>query len=151
MTPEAAADPGAVLGIDPGSVRVGVAASDPTRTIATPLAVLSRDPRVLWPALSRECRERQVRMLVIGLPLRLDGSEGDAAGSARALGDEASRALQLPVVLWDERLTTAQAQRDLIAAGARRNRRRRAIDSAAATLMLQSWLDWQRARQRTAR
>ena len=148
MIPEAAGDSGAVLGIDPGSVRVGVAASDSSRTIATPLPVLPREPRVLWPALSSECQARDVRSLIVGLPRRLDGTEGEAAAAARALAVEAERALQLPVEFWDERLTTVQAERDLIAAGATLRQRRRSIDSSAATLMLQSWLDSQRSRQR---
>lgn len=135
------AEAGTVIGLDPGSVRVGVAASDPTRTIATPVASLAREPQTFWPRLERELHERGARGVVVGLPRRLDGSEGDAAADARRLAAEVEERTRLPVVLWDERFTTAQAERQLIAAGVRRRRRRETVDAAAATLLLQSWLD----------
>jgi putative Holliday junction resolvase len=119
-----------------------VAASDPTGTIASPLAVLPRAPGgELWSWLRSACAERGVEVVVVGLPRRLDGSEGDAARDARALAQRARRALRLPVTLWDERMTTALAQRGMIAGGARRRERRRRVDAVAAALMLQSWLD----------
>lgn len=139
--------PGAVLGIDAGSVRVGLAASDPTRTVATPVATLPRSARTLWPRLGREVEARGVTSIVVGLPRRLDGSEGEAAAGARALAGEIERQTGVPVELWDERFTTAQAERQMIASGVRRRRRREFIDAAAATLMLQSWLDSQAAQR----
>ena len=87
---------------------------------------------------------------MVGLPRRLDGSEGEAAAAARALADEASRECGLPVEMWDERLTTVAAERALIAGGMRRQRRRETVDAVAAALMLQSWLD-ARTRLDTAR
>jgi putative holliday junction resolvase len=137
---------GCALGIDVGSVRVGVAASDPTGTIASPVGVLPRDDRVLWRGLGEEASRRAAQLVVVGLPRRLDGSEGEAARAARAFAERAGRELRLPVVLWDERLTTVQAERTLIAAGQRRARRRRAIDAVAAALILQNWLDAGRPR-----
>jgi len=132
---------GAVLALDPGSVRVGIAASDPTRTIATPIAAVARDPAVLWPFVQRQIDERAITEVVIGLPRNLDGSDGAAAVDARTLAAETRRRTHLPVTLWDERFTTVQAERELIAAGVRRRTRRERVDAAAAALLLQSWLE----------
>ena len=82
--------------------------------------------------------------LVVGLPLRLDGSFGPEAKAARALADELRRATRLPVELVDERLTTAAAEKSLLAGGVRRDKRRASIDRVAATLLLQSHLDRKR-------
>jgi len=136
---------GSALGLDVGSVRIGVAASDPTGTIASPLAVLPRaEPRRLWQRLRDEASARGATHVVVGLPRRLDGSEGEMAADARAFAETARRELDLEVAMWDERLTTAQAERSLIAAGERRARRRLRVDAVAAALMLQSWLDARR-------
>jgi putative Holliday junction resolvase len=130
------------LGVDAGSVRVGLAASDPTGTLASPVAVLARrDPATLWDRVRREAAARGARCLVVGLPRRLDGSEGAEAVAARALAAEAAAQTGLPVELWDERFTSAEAERALIAVGRRRQQRRQTIDAVAAALMLQSWLD----------
>jgi putative Holliday junction resolvase len=135
------------LGVDVGSVRVGVAASDPSGTIASPVTVLQRARRrEVWSRLRAEIANRGVTVLVVGLPRRLDGSEGDAAQDARSFAGEATLELGLPTVMWDERLTTVQAERSLIAAGTRRRKRKDTIDSVAASLMLQSWLDARRPR-----
>lgn len=134
-----------VLALDPGSVRVGVAARAAGSPVATPVGSLLRSSSSFWPELTRQVRERQVRVIVVGLPRRLDGSEGDAAVSARRLAREVEARTGVPCQLWDERFTTAQAERELISAGARRRTRRQTIDAAAATLLLQSWLDSPRA------
>jgi putative Holliday junction resolvase len=139
---------GGVLALDPGSVRVGVAASDAAVTVATPVGSFPRDPATLWPRLLREVRDRGVRHIVVGLPRRLDGSEGPAAAAARDLAAEAEDRTGVPCELWDERFTTVQAERQLIASGARRRRRRDVVDAAAATLLLQSWLDSSARRRR---
>lgn len=137
---------GAVLGLDVGSVRVGVAAGDPTGTIASPLVVLPRsDSRKLWERLREQVAAREVTRVVVGLPRLLDGSEGDMARDARDFAEAARRELAVDVVMWDERLTTVQAERSMIAAGERRQARRRSVDAVAAALMLQSWLDARRA------
>jgi len=141
----AAASSVSVLGLDPGSVRVGIAARAAGSPVATPVGSLLRGSSTFWPELIREVRDREVRVIVVGLPRRLDGSEGEAAVSARALAREVGRRTGVRCELWDERFTTAQAERELISAGARRRRRRDAIDAAAATLLLQSWLDSPRA------
>jgi len=136
------------LGLDAGSVRVGLAATDPTETIAGPVATLSRrDSAALWTRVREEARQRGADRLVVGLPRRLDGSEGEAAAAARALADEASRETGLPVEMWDEWLTTVSAERALVEGGMRRERRRRTIDAIAAAIMLQAWLDARRGRR----
>lgn len=138
------------LGLDAGSVRVGLAATDPTATIAGPVATLARRPAAaLWERVRDEARRRGARQVVVGLPRRLDGSEGDAAAAARALAEEASRETGLPVELWDERFSTVAAERALVESGMRRERRRRSIDAVAAAIMLQGWLD-SRSRRRPA-
>lgn len=118
-----------------------MAAADPTGTIATPLRTLERDRPGFWTELSRACVERECALMVVGLPRRLDGSEGEAAQGARRFAAEVTRRLGVEVALWDERLTTALAERTLIAAGVRRAERRTRVDAVAATLILQSYLD----------
>jgi putative Holliday junction resolvase len=138
--------PGVTLGLDAGSVRVGLAATDPTATIASPVATLPRRDRELWNRVREEARVRGAERVVVGLPLRLDGTEGDAAAAARALADEASRQTGLPVEMWDERLSSVAAERALLESGMRRERRRETIDAVAAAIMLQGWLDAERRR-----
>jgi putative Holliday junction resolvase len=135
---------GSALGLDVGDVRVGVAGSDPTRTIATPLAVLPRREQSFWERLKQVIAQRDVAMVVVGLPRALNGGEGDAAIAARRFAAEVTQHTGVPITFWDERLTTVAAERSMIAAGTRRRQRRRTIDSVAASLMLQSWLDAQR-------
>lgn len=139
---------GAVLALDPGSVRVGVAVSTPGSPLATPVGSLSRGSPDFWPRLSREVNDRGVARILVGLPRQLDGSEGEAAVAARAFAAEVERRTGIGCQLWDERFSTAQAERELIAAGARRRQRRKRVDAVAATLLLQSWLDSPRSQGR---
>jgi putative holliday junction resolvase len=137
----------AALGIDAGTVRVGLAAADPTGTLASPVAVLARSrPSALWQRVRSEAEERGADVVVVGLPRELDGSEGPAAADARRLAADAERETGLRVELWDERFTSAEAERALIAGGMRRARRRETVDGVAAALMLQGWLDARRIR-----
>jgi putative Holliday junction resolvase len=140
-----------VLGIDVGSVRIGLAVSDETCTLASPVATVPNDPRTLWARLAREMEDRQVARVVIGLPRKLDGSEGDAAESARRFAAEVERRTDAAVELWDERFTTTIAERTLIESGVRRRRRREVIDAVAAAVLLQSWLDARRLASSRAR
>ncbi len=134
--------PARVLGLDPGARRIGVAVSDPTGTIATPLATIeNRGEAPVLSELRRLLRDTQADGVVVGLPVRTDGREGPEAQAARAWAERLARALNLPVALWDERLTTAGAERALIESGVRREKRRSVIDQAAAQWMLQSFLD----------
>lgn len=130
------------LGLDYGSRRIGVAVSDPTGTIASPLTTVeNKGPAAVIAALRRVAAETGAVGVVVGLPVRTSGQEGPEAGAAREFAARIEAALALPVRLWDERLTTASAERALIEGGVRRERRRDLIDRVAAQMMLQSFLD----------
>ena len=131
--------------MDPGSKRVGLALSDPTGTIAQALATVPAEPRdTLVARLTGIAAQREATRIIVGLPRRMDGSFGPEAKAARALADELRRTSHLPVELVDERLTTAAAEKSLLAEGVRRDKRRASIDRVAATLLLQSHLDRKR-------
>lgn len=133
-----------VLGIDVGSVRIGLAISDETCTLASPVGTISNEARTLWTRIDREIEHRRVDRVVIGLPRRLDGSEGNSAVAARKFAAELARRTTAEIELWDERFTTTIAERALIESGIRRKRRREVIDSVAAAVLLQNWLDARR-------
>lgn len=101
------------------------------------------DPAALVEGIQRLVREYPIREIVVGLPRRLDGSEGQSALDARELAEVCASATGLPVILWDERLTTKAAERLLIAGDVSRRRRREIIDESAARWILQSYLDRQ--------
>lgn len=131
-----------MLGLDPGERRIGLASSDPETKIASPLAAVQA--RTMEDAVVKvlaEIDRLEVEQLVIGLPLRMDGSEGEAARRARRFADRLRLRTGLPIVMWDERLTTSAAGRVLREAGVKRDKRKAAIDSMAAALILQSYLD----------
>jgi putative holliday junction resolvase len=139
--------PGVRLAVDVGSVRVGVAASDPTGTLASPVTVLRRDARggrdLL--ELAELTREREAIEVVVGLPRSLRNAEGVAAAGARAYAIQLARAVRpVPVRLLDERLTTVEAARGLRAAGRSSRSARGVVDAAAAVVLLQSALDTER-------
>lgn len=133
-----------VLGVDLGERRIGLATSDPTRTVAGPHAVVTRsgDPDRDRRTVLAVAREEEVTTIVVGLPLKLTGGRGSAARGAEA-EVEALRALapDLEVLLWDERMTTAIAERTLLEGDVRRADRKQVIDKVAAAVMLQGWLD----------
>jgi putative pre-16S rRNA nuclease len=134
-----------ILAVDPGSKRVGLAMSDPSETIAQALATVPAEPEEsLAKRLAEIARSHEAKRLIVGLPLRLDGSSGPEAASARRLADAIRRESGLPVELVDERLTTAAAERALIAGGVKREQRRQGIDRVAATILLQGHLDHRR-------
>ncbi|MCZ6600958.1 MAG: Holliday junction resolvase RuvX [Acidobacteria bacterium] len=133
---------GRVLALDLGARRIGVAVSDPLRIIAQGLPTLEASGRkVALAALARLVEEQGVTRIVVGLPLRLSGEEGPEALAARTFAADLTRRLDLPVELWDERLTTVQAERTLLEGNMRRDRRRQERDRLAAILILQGWLD----------
>ncbi|HXN57396.1 MAG TPA: Holliday junction resolvase RuvX [Candidatus Angelobacter sp.] len=136
-----------ILAIDPGTVRLGLALSDPSGTIAQPLSVLARrsEPEDLK-ALTELVERHEVGMIVIGLPRLMDGRLDAAAHEAQAFGTQVARATGRPVAYWDERLTSVAAERYLIEQGKRRNKRRQEIDRMAATLLLQGYLDYRAGR-----
>lgn len=133
---------GRILALDFGSRRIGVAVSDPLGITAQQLPAIRREgDRKDIEAIARTAGEYGVETVVIGLPMHSDGSEGTQAARARAFGEKVRERLGLPVVPWDERMTTAQAERYLIDAGVRREKRKEVRDSLAAALLLQSALD----------
>ncbi|HYI60841.1 MAG TPA: Holliday junction resolvase RuvX [Acidimicrobiales bacterium] len=131
------------LGIDPGTVRVGLALSDPEGRLASPYEVLerTRDRPRLVRDIARIVAEEEVEVVVVGYPLSLDGSEGPAARSAVDEARAVAAAVAVPVVLHDERFTTVTAHRLLAEAGLDERARRRVVDRAAAAVLLQAWLD----------
>jgi putative Holliday junction resolvase len=137
-----------LLGLDLGTKTIGLALSDVSRTIASPMEVLARGKFAKdAETLGRICREQGVGGLVIGLPVNMDGSEGPRAQSARAFAANIKAKLGLPVMLWDERLSTVAVERTLLEADASRKRRDEVIDKMAAAYILQGALD----RLKTAR
>ncbi|HZN31093.1 MAG TPA: Holliday junction resolvase RuvX [Xanthobacteraceae bacterium] len=141
---------GALIGLDLGSKTIGVAASDPDRRLATTVETIARKTfaadaaRVLALA-----AERKSAGFVLGLPLNMNGSEGPRAQSTRAFARNLSRLTELPIALWDERLSTAAVERELIAADVTRARRAKVIDQHAAVFILQGALDRLRRLQET--
>jgi putative holliday junction resolvase len=133
---------GALIGLDLGSKTIGVASSDPDRRLATGVETIARKnfsadaARLLVLA-----AERQAVAFVLGLPVNMDGSEGARAQATRAFARNLARLTELPIALWDERLSTAAVERELIAANVTRSRRASVIDQHAAAFILQGALD----------
>ncbi len=131
------------LGIDLGSKRIGVASSDLTRTIASPVVVVARrgSHNADYKAIGEIVAEYEPDVIVVGLPLSLNGSENQAAALVRAEVVEMERAFSVPIVLHDERFTTTAAHASMIERNMKGPARRKVIDKVAAAVMLQSWLD----------
>ncbi len=129
-----------VLGVDLGSVRVGIALSDPGGILASPLAVLPRAPD-LHDRLLSLVEEHEVGAVVFGLPRSLDGRERKAAGAVRAEVRALVERISVPVHLQDERFSTVVAHGGLAAAGRTARQRRGSVDASAAAVLLQTWLD----------
>ncbi|HEX9344197.1 MAG TPA: Holliday junction resolvase RuvX [Actinomycetota bacterium] len=141
---------GRVLALDVGSRRLGVAVSDPTGTVATPLTTVPRrkvaDDAA---ALAKLAAEQQARLIVVGLPVTLAGGEGRAATEVRAYVAELAGLLPgIAFELADERLSTVAAERALIGGGVRRRERRDVVDQVAASLFLQTWLNMRQGERR---
>jgi len=141
--PPAIPRPGRVLAIDPGMKRIGLALSDPTQTIAQPLATLSRRAGKRFPLLSLKTHldEHQPVGIVVGLPIAPDGTEDERAKSARALGAMLNTKTELPIAFWDERMTTARALSAVRDLGGHVRGRKAEVDRLAATVLLQAFLD----------
>ena len=132
-----------LIGLDPGSKTVGVALSDPSRMVASPTEHLKRGKfRDLAARLEALVKTEEVGGLVVGLPLNMDGSEGPSAQSARQFAENLAARLEIPVALWDERLSTAAVERTLIDADLSRRRRAEVVDKLAAAYILQGALDY---------
>ncbi len=131
-----------ILGLDLGQVRIGVALSDPSGTIAQALEVIPHHGfRQVLGRIRELIAQHDVDRIVVGLPLRLDGHEGEGAAAVRAFVAKLQRAVPVPVEFADERLSTAEAEKTMIEAGARRVQRRSVRDAVAAALILQTHLD----------
>lgn len=135
-----------VLGLDLGSKRIGVAVSDRSGTIATPLVVLRRQSslRLDHQSIAALVAEEEAEAVVVGLPLNMDGSAGSAAIAAAAEAERLATVVNVPVHVHDERRTTVEADRVLMEQKMRAQARRRVVDKVAAAVMLQSWLDARR-------
>lgn len=134
---------GRILGLDFGSHRIGAAVSDPLGITAQPLSAIKRrgDVRDIE-AIGTIVGKYSVSTVLIGLPLNMGGEEGPQAKQARIFGEKIRERLGVPVETWDERLTTVQAERHLIASGVRREKRKEIRDSLSAVFLLQSALDY---------
>ena len=136
--------PGRVLAVDLGTVRVGLALSDPLRITGQPMGRLPRRAlRDDLSALIDIVRDNDVAVVVVGHPLLMSGTAGERALDAQTFADQLRAEIACPVILWDERLTTVQAERALLEGNVSRRNRRNVVDAAAAALLLQSWLDAQ--------
>lgn len=133
---------GALIGLDLGEKTIGVASCDADRRIATPVLTIRRSKFTVEAAeLARLAAERSAVGFVLGLPRNMDGSEGPRAQSTRAFARNLARTANLPVALWDERLSTAAMERSLIAIDTSRAKRAAKIDESAATFILQGAID----------
>ena len=133
-----------MLGIDIGTVRVGLAVSDPDGLVAQPLEVVPRGTAT--DAIADRTRELEVGEVVVGIPLRMDGSHGPEADAAETFARTLEGLLDVPVARWDERLSTKEAERSMRAAGANSRKQRGVVDKVAAAMVLQSFLDSRRPR-----
>jgi putative Holliday junction resolvase len=138
------------LGLDVGERRIGVALSDPLGWTASPLPTVER---VSWKKDLARIRalleEHSVACVVVGLPIRMDGTPGERAERTLEFVKRLQATTKVPVVTWDERLTTKEAERRMIEDDVRRKRRREVIDGIAASLILQGYLDYRSAGGRT--
>ena len=133
---------GALLGLDVGTKTIGVATSDAERRLATGVETIARKTFTADAArLLALAAERRCAGLVLGLPLNMDGTEGPRAQSVRAFARNLAKLTDLPIALWDERLSTAAVERELIAADVSRAKRAAVIDQHAAAFILQGAID----------
>ena len=133
---------GRVIGVDLGDSRVGIALSNPDRTLASPLEVLKRTGN-LHRDIAKIVDEWEATVVVVGLPLSLDGSMGPAAKKALKEVTRMGATLRVPIETYDERLTTVTAERLMTDAGLDSRNQRKVVDKIAAAIMLQAWLDRQ--------
>ena len=131
-----------IVSLDIGTVRIGVATSDIMEIIASAYTVYKRkdEPSELK-NIAEIITNLEAGQVVIGLPLKMDGSEGSSVEMAKDFGEKLSKIIDVPIIYQDERLSTVEAQRILIESGMRREKRKDKIDSLAATIILQTYLD----------
>ncbi len=132
---------GRIMGIDYGRVRIGIALTDLLKTIASPYEVyksVSRKKDIEY--FVKLIKEKEVDKVVLGLPLNMDGSEGERALKTRAFGDELEKASNVPVVYQDERLSSVEAENYLLDGDLRRDKRKNLIDKVSASIILEDYL-----------
>lgn len=133
---------GRIAGVDVGAKRLGFALSDPDQFLASAKEVVTLDSAdQATNAIEAFCRRHEVESVVLGLPVNMDGSKGPAARKVEEVAERLRKRLGIPVLFWDERLTTRAAHGFLIEAGTRREKRRELVDKVAAQLILQGYLD----------
>jgi putative Holliday junction resolvase len=131
-----------ILALDHGTKRIGVAVSDETRTIALPLEYIPAEPFAEFlERLKTILQEKQIDLILIGMPRNMDGSYGPAAQKVEVFIAVLKTAITVPVKTWDERLTSAMANRVMIQGNVRRDKRKEKVDAMAAAILLQSYLD----------
>jgi putative holliday junction resolvase len=131
-----------ILALDHGSKRIGVAVSDETKTIAQPLEYILTEPFAdFLVRLKKILGEKEIDLILIGLPRNMDGSYGPAAQKVQTFVGVLKTAITVPIKMWDERLTSSQANKILIQGGVRRDKRKEKVDKMAAAILLQSYLD----------
>jgi putative Holliday junction resolvase len=133
---------GRILGVDYGSVRIGLAVSDSDRRIGSPLTTYQKQSRERDAFFFKDLAQREeIVLIVVGLPIHLSGQEGEKANEAREFGQWLGQATGSPIIYWDERFTTVEAEGHLLNAGLTRKRRRDRRDRVAAQILLQTYLD----------
>ncbi len=131
-----------ILALDHGTVRIGVAVSDELKMIAQPLEFIPAEPfGQFLDRLKQILRDKEVELILVGMPRNMDGSYGSAALKVQAFVAVLRDALAVPIKTWDERLTSVQANRFLREGNVRRNKRREKVDQTAAAILLQSYLE----------
>jgi putative holliday junction resolvase len=131
-----------ILALDHGTKRIGVALSDELKMIAQPLEFVPAEPFLNFLARLKELiHQKEVELILVGMPRNMDGSYGPAALKVQEFVAVLKDKVAVPIQLWDERLTSAQAQRFLIQGGVRRSDRKEKVDKTAAAILLQSYLD----------
>jgi putative pre-16S rRNA nuclease len=131
-----------ILALDHGSKRIGVAVSDETKTIAQPLEYIPAEPFANFLARLKELlAEKEISLVLLGLPRNMDGSYGPAAQKVEAFAAALKTAITVPIKMWDERLTSTMANKILIQGKVRRDKRKEKVDKMAAAILLQSYLD----------
>jgi putative Holliday junction resolvase len=131
-----------ILALDHGTKRIGVAVSDELKMIAQPLEYILAEPSADFLARLKELiLDKEVELILVGMPRNMDGTYGPAAEKVQEFVAGLKSALSVPIKLWDERLTSAQANRLLIQGNVRRDKRKEKVDKMAAAILLQSYLD----------
>ncbi|MGH7976526.1 MAG: Holliday junction resolvase RuvX [Limisphaerales bacterium] len=131
-----------ILALDHGTKRIGVAVSDETKTIAQPLEYIPAEPFAdFLERLKKILAEKEVVLVLLGLPRNMDGSYGPAAQKVEVFAAALKAAITIPIKMWDERLTSAMANKILIQGNVRRDKRKEKVDKMAAAILLQSYLD----------